>query len=162
MNGVSLMNSGDHPLWRGLLGLLFLAAAVGCFMAARYAVDVTNFYVLIDLGCALLGDRRIARDFAQGGYATLKPARDLYKTQVAVGEATDFSPIQLACTAAMCDLATWQGGPGAPTTYRPLPSNNPGNLTMLAIRSTSSRVSRCAAERRPGRPEREARGPHPA
>ena len=54
MNGVSLMDSGDHPLWRGLLGLLFLAAAVGCFMAARYAVDVTNFYVLIDLGCAAL------------------------------------------------------------------------------------------------------------
>ena len=41
-------------MWRGLLGLLFLAAAVGCFMAARYAVDATNFYVLIDLGCAAL------------------------------------------------------------------------------------------------------------
>ena len=41
-------------MWRGLLGLLFLAATVGCFMAARYAVDATNFYVLIDLGCAAL------------------------------------------------------------------------------------------------------------
>lgn len=51
----------------------------------------------------LLADRRIARDFAQGRYATLRPAQDLYRTQVAVDEATDFSPVQLACMAALCD-----------------------------------------------------------
>ena len=44
-------------MWRGLLGLLFLAAAVGCFVAARYAADATNLYVLIDLGCAALRRR---------------------------------------------------------------------------------------------------------
>jgi flagellar biosynthesis GTPase FlhF len=55
---------------------------------------------------SLLGDRRIARDFAQGRYATLKPAQELYRTQVAVDEATDFSPIQLACMAAICDPST--------------------------------------------------------
>jgi hypothetical protein len=41
-------------MWRSLLGLLFLAAAVGCFMAASYAADATNMYVLINLGCAAL------------------------------------------------------------------------------------------------------------
>jgi DNA helicase IV len=52
---------------------------------------------------ALLSDRRIAREFAQGRFATLKTIQELYRTQVAVDEATDFSPIQLACTAALCD-----------------------------------------------------------
>ena len=51
----------------------------------------------------LLADRRIAREFAQGRYAALNTARELYRTQVAVDEATDFSPIQLACMAALCD-----------------------------------------------------------
>jgi DNA helicase IV len=55
---------------------------------------------------ALLGDRRIARDFAQGRYATLKPVQELFRTQVAVDEATDFSPVQLACMAALCDPLT--------------------------------------------------------
>jgi hypothetical protein len=41
-------------MWRGLLGLLFLAAAVACFLAASYAADTTNMYVLINLGCAAL------------------------------------------------------------------------------------------------------------
>ena len=41
-------------MWRGLLGLLFFAAAVGCFVAASYAADTTNMYVLINLGCAAL------------------------------------------------------------------------------------------------------------
>ena len=54
----------------------------------------------------LLSDRRIARDFAQGRYATLKPVQELYRTQVAVDEATDFSPIQLASMAALCDPST--------------------------------------------------------
>ncbi len=36
----------------------------------------------------------------------LKPAQDLLKTQIAVDEATDFSPIQLACMAALCDPST--------------------------------------------------------
>ena len=54
---------------------------------------------------ALLSDRRIARDFAQGQFATLKAIQELCRTQVAVDEATDFSPIQLACIAALCDPA---------------------------------------------------------
>jgi DNA helicase IV len=51
----------------------------------------------------LLSDRRIARDFAQGRFPTLHTIQELYRTQVAVDEATDFSPIQLACMAALSD-----------------------------------------------------------
>lgn len=54
----------------------------------------------------LFTDRRIGREFAQGRYQALKPIRDLFKTQISVDEATDFSPIQLACMAALCDPAT--------------------------------------------------------
>jgi hypothetical protein len=39
-------------MWRTGLGILLLGAAVACFMASRYAADTTNFYVLINLGCA--------------------------------------------------------------------------------------------------------------
>lgn len=53
----------------------------------------------------LLADRRIAREFTQGGHATLRTMHDLFRTQVAVDEATDFSPVQLACMAALSDPA---------------------------------------------------------
>ena len=42
------------PMWRGLIGLLFVVAAIGCFVGARYAPEATNMYILIDLGCAAL------------------------------------------------------------------------------------------------------------
>src|SRR6202043_4134464 len=35
----------------------------------------------------------------------LAPIHDLYRTQVVVDEATDFSPVQLACMAQLCDPA---------------------------------------------------------
>ena len=37
-------------MWRGLIGLLFVVAAIGCFVGARYAPEATNMYILIDLG----------------------------------------------------------------------------------------------------------------
>src|SRR3954468_20092789 len=40
-------------MWRGLIGLVFVIAAIGCF-GARNAPDATNMYILIDLGCAAL------------------------------------------------------------------------------------------------------------
>ena len=55
---------------------------------------------------ALLDDRRIARAFAEGHYTVLKSAYELCKMQVTVDEATDFSPIQLACMASLCDPVT--------------------------------------------------------
>ena len=44
----------ESPMWRGLIGLLFVVAAIGCFVGARYAPEATNMYILIDLGCAAL------------------------------------------------------------------------------------------------------------
>ena len=60
---------------------------------------------LLKAGRSMLEDRRIARAFAQGEYRPLAPIRELYRTQVVVDEATDFSPVQLACMAKLCDPA---------------------------------------------------------
>jgi hypothetical protein len=60
---------------------------------------------LLKAGRSMLGERRIARAFAQGEYRPLAPIRELYRTQVVVDEATDFSPIQLACMAQLSDPA---------------------------------------------------------
>jgi hypothetical protein len=51
----------------------------------------------------LLRDRRILRDIDDGAYAGVKAVRDLFRTQILVDEATDFSPLQLACMAALAD-----------------------------------------------------------
>jgi hypothetical protein len=68
-------------------------------------VDVILLAVLRGMR-SLLADRRIGREFAEGRHSTLKTMRDLFRNQICVDEATDFSPIQLACMAAMCDPAT--------------------------------------------------------
>src|SRR4051812_21315542 len=41
-------------MWRGLIGVLFVVAAIGSFVGARYAPEATIMYILIDLGCAAL------------------------------------------------------------------------------------------------------------
>jgi hypothetical protein len=51
----------------------------------------------------LLSNRRFAANLADTRYATLKSVADLHRTQIAVDEATDFSPVQLACMAALAD-----------------------------------------------------------
>lgn len=58
---------------------------------------------LLRTGADLLDDRRIGRAVAEPTYAALETVTSLYRTQVLVDEATDFSPIQLACMAALCD-----------------------------------------------------------
>lgn len=60
---------------------------------------------LLKAGRSMLEDRRIGRAFAQGEYQQLAPIRELYRTQVVVDEATDFSPVQLACMAQLSDPA---------------------------------------------------------
>lgn len=55
---------------------------------------------------SLLQDRRILREIELPRHTTLKSVQDLYRTQVLVDEATDFSPLQLGCMAALCDPAT--------------------------------------------------------
>jgi len=54
----------------------------------------------------LLVDRRINRDLDQTRYTSLKVIKRLFRTQIVVDEATDFSPVQLACMAALCDPAS--------------------------------------------------------
>lgn len=53
----------------------------------------------------LLRDIRISTNVDQGPYATLRTVQGLFRTQIVVDEATDFSPVQLACMAALCDPA---------------------------------------------------------
>jgi hypothetical protein len=68
-------------------------------------VDVVMLGMLRSAGL-FLRDRRFVADIDEPGLAHLKAVRDLMRTQVAVDEATDFSPIQLACMAELCDPET--------------------------------------------------------
>jgi len=51
----------------------------------------------------LLSRTTIVRDIDLPAWSSLKPVLDLHKNQVVVDEATDFSPIQLACMAALAN-----------------------------------------------------------
>ncbi len=54
---------------------------------------------------SLLGDRRISGALGEPRYAFLGSIRNLFRNQIVVDEATDFSPLQLANMAALCDPA---------------------------------------------------------
>jgi hypothetical protein len=49
----------------------------------------------------LLGKPNILRDIDAPVWSSLKPILDLYKNQILVDEVTDFSPVQIACMAAL-------------------------------------------------------------
>ncbi len=49
----------------------------------------------------LLSKPNIVRDIDAPVWSSLKPVLDLYKNQILVDEATDFSPVQIACMAAL-------------------------------------------------------------
>lgn len=49
----------------------------------------------------LLSTPNIARDIEAPVWSSLKPVLDLYKNQILVDEAPDFSPVQIACMAAL-------------------------------------------------------------
>lgn len=49
----------------------------------------------------LIGDRTIRRTIDEPVYSTLKESQELFRNQIMVDEATDFSPIQLACMGAL-------------------------------------------------------------
>ena len=50
----------------------------------------------------LLNRPAILRDIDNPVWSSLRPALDLYKNQILVDEATDFSPLQIACMATLC------------------------------------------------------------
>lgn len=49
----------------------------------------------------LMKDRKVIADLDDPAFAVLKPIRDSYKNQIMVDEATDFSPLELACMGAL-------------------------------------------------------------
>ncbi|MGY8704583.1 ATP-binding domain-containing protein [Bradyrhizobium sp. 18BD] len=53
----------------------------------------------------LLRNVRISSNIDDSRYSILKTVQDVFRTQIVVDEATDFSPIQLACMGGMCDPA---------------------------------------------------------
>lgn len=60
---------------------------------------------MLRAGRLLLQDRRAVAAIEEPSMAFLRTIRDLFHTQILVDEATDFSPLQLACMAALSDPA---------------------------------------------------------
>lgn len=67
-------------------------------------VDVV-LLAIMRMGRAALEDHRIRNDIDLPRHESIRVIRDLLRNQVLVDEATDFSPLQLACMAALCDPA---------------------------------------------------------
>lgn len=61
---------------------------------------------MLGAGRTLLGDVRIAALADEPRFAILRTVRELFRVQIVVDEATDFSPIQLGCMAQLADPAT--------------------------------------------------------
>ncbi|MDP1766077.1 MAG: ATP-binding domain-containing protein [Methylotenera sp.] len=57
--------------------------------------------VMLRSGGELLNVANIMRDIDTPAWSSLKPIHDLYRNQILVDEATDFSPVQIACMAAL-------------------------------------------------------------
>jgi UvrD-like helicase C-terminal domain len=55
---------------------------------------------------SMLANRTIAAEVAGGHHPVLQSVRDVLRNQIVVDEATDFSPLQLACMANLCDPQT--------------------------------------------------------
>lgn len=63
-------------------------------------LDVVLLTILRDAN-GLLAKMNILRDIDAPVWSSLKPILDLYKNQILVDEVTDFSPVQIACMAAL-------------------------------------------------------------
>lgn len=57
--------------------------------------------VILKSASELLRESVVVRDIEAPTWSSLRPIRDLYKNQILVDEATDFSPVQIACMAAL-------------------------------------------------------------
>jgi hypothetical protein len=85
-------------------GMWYEAVSVPSNELDPLEVDVVILAILRS-SAALLRDSQIGRRLQDARYPVLETVRSLYRNQVIVDEATDFSPIQLACMAGMCDPA---------------------------------------------------------
>jgi UvrD-like helicase C-terminal domain len=61
---------------------------------------------MLSAASELLKDQHVLQNLGGSGFTILRKIRDLYRTQIVVDEATDFSPLQLGCMAALCDPST--------------------------------------------------------
>jgi hypothetical protein len=68
-------------------------------------VDVI-LLAMLRAGRELIRAQSLTRHIAGQKYAVLQVIRDLYRNQIVVDEATDFSPVQLACMAELADPRT--------------------------------------------------------
>jgi hypothetical protein len=59
--------------------------------------------VILRAARALLKDAKTIDSINEPRFGILKSIYEIYRTQVLVDEATDFSPLQLACMASLCD-----------------------------------------------------------
>lgn len=82
----------------------YLVGPYGSADLSPLEVDVVML-AMLRTGRTLLGDPRIAAAVDEDSITTLQAVRELFRTQVLVDEATDFSPIQLACMGALSDPA---------------------------------------------------------
>jgi hypothetical protein len=60
---------------------------------------------MLDAASSLLAEPRFQAELDEPSFEFLSSIRELWQTQIVVDEATDFSPVQLACMAALCDPA---------------------------------------------------------
>ncbi len=57
--------------------------------------------VILRNGSELLSNSNIVRDIDKPFWSALKPIQDLFRNQILIDEVTDFSPVQIACMAAL-------------------------------------------------------------
>ena len=90
---------------RAVEGRWYKAGGFGPLEISPLELDVVMLATLRGAR-SMLRDNAIAASVNEPAYASLRSVRDLFRSQVLVDEVTDFSPIQLACMAALCDPAT--------------------------------------------------------
>lgn len=74
-------------------------------LADHFEIDVILLAILRSAG-TLLADQRIARDLDQPAYSALQAVVGVQRNQILVDEATDFSPVQLACMRGLASYRT--------------------------------------------------------
>ena len=86
-------------------GLWYAASGFGSIDISPLEVDLVLLSTL-QTANALLSDRTIASNIFNPRYAALAVVKSLHRNQILVDEATDFSPIQLACMGTLANPAT--------------------------------------------------------
>ncbi len=89
---------------RQAAGIWYTDTAFQTLELSPLEVDVIAL-AMLRLGTSLLGDRRTKHLADEPRHSVLASIKASYRSQILVDEATDFSPVQLACMAELCDPA---------------------------------------------------------